>query len=166
MPTNPNYVYWDSCVFLSIFNKEPNRHNQLRTILQEIRNSQGAFKIYASTITLVEVAFIADEKDRRQLNPSTTVIMDQLLVDSHIVTQVETTSFIMMQARDYVRGAMARGFSLKPADAIHLSTAIFSRSFELHTYNTSDFESIVRELSLDITVTEPKSLSSGPLFNQ
>lgn len=109
-------------MFLSIFNSEPNRHDNLRTILREVSNSRGTLEIYTSTLTIVEVSFIVEEKAQRQLEPSTIETIEALLDNNTIVTQVEVNRYIARKARDYVREAMVRNLRLKPPDAIHLST--------------------------------------------
>ncbi len=67
MPANPQLLYWDSCVFLSYIDAEKDRVDTLETILDEVHKSGGAKKIVTSTVSIVEVAFGAQEKDKRRI---------------------------------------------------------------------------------------------------
>jgi predicted nucleic acid-binding protein len=165
MPTNdPNRIYWDSCVFLSVLNKNPTRHQTLRTILDEVRASHGTLKIYTSTISIAEVAFLVQEKNQRQLDSQTLSNIDGLLGDRTIIEMVEANQRVMTMARDYIREAMANHHRFKPADAIHLATAVFARSGKFHTYNVGDFKPMEQILSIGIQVMIPAPLTLGPLF--
>jgi predicted nucleic acid-binding protein len=163
--TNPHHLYWDSCVFLSIFNAEPTRHPTLRRILDEVRASRGALKICTSTLTLVEVAFVIQEKTQRQLEDRTLAVIDGLLDDRTTIQLIEANRFIMTLARSYVREAMVNQHPFKPPDAIHLATAVYAQLGTFHTYNLKDFQPMAHILSLQMRVTLPMPLSQGPLFD-
>jgi hypothetical protein len=49
-PLKPVRIYWDSDVFLAYFNKEPGRFLNLQTIRDDVRASQGHYKMVTSMV--------------------------------------------------------------------------------------------------------------------
>ena len=142
MPDKPAY-YWDSCVSLSYINGVAGRMPIVDALLES--SSRGEIRLYTSELSRVEVAFSATEKGQRALDSETERRIDGLWVDPDAITMVEYHTGISLEARRLMRLAMTRGWSLQPADAIHLATAEWLSNAgitigEFHTYDTRLFK--------------------------
>ena len=138
----PKTVYWDACVWLSYVNAIPGRVEVIQALLDESTSGDGTLTIYTSALTKVEVAFAATEQRRRLLDPAMELRIDNMWTDPRLVTPVEYFDRIGVMARELMRTAIARGWQLKPLDAIHLGTATWLRSVgividEFHTFDSS-----------------------------
>ena len=139
MPDTRKIMYWDSCVSLSYVNEMRDRMPVLDVLLESSR-SGGAVKFYTSTLTHVEVSFAASEQRKRVLDPQAEQRINDLWSDPEVVMSVEYHEGIGQVAKGLIRDAIARGWSLKPLDAIHLATAQWLGSVglkveEFHTYD-------------------------------
>ena len=158
MPDTPAILYWDSSAFLSYVNEIPDRIPTLEALLESSAN--GIIELYTSTISHVEVAFGASEQKRQALDPKVVQKIDSLWSDPNVVISVEYHGRIGQTARDLMRHAVTRGWSLKPLDAIHLATAQWLSSLgieidEFHTYDTRLFKYVP---IVDFNVCEPHTL--------
>lgn len=146
--------YWDSDVFLALINEEPARVPSIRATLTEAE--QGLRQIVTSTLTMTEVAFAASEKCARTLEANTLWEIDQLWTPG--ASPVKLADFhagIARGARDLIRRGLDEGVRiLKPADAVHLATAISLRADVFHTYNLDDYQHWATRFS--ITIDEPR----------
>ena len=121
MPDTSSIIYWDSCVFLSYVNEYRERIPTIEALLE--RSARGEIQLYTSEISRVEVAFAASEQKRRRLDSAMEQRIDSLWADSNVVVLVECHGAVGQVARDLMREAITRSWSLKPLDAIHLATA-------------------------------------------
>ena len=128
--------YWDSSVFLAYINGEPARLPTIDALLAEIE-ADNQRRIFTSTIARVEVAFAAFEAHSSSLDPRALAEIDALWDDRSVVEVVELHDDIALGARNLMREAIPRGWSLKPLDAVHLATAQWLQAVEFHTYDTS-----------------------------
>ena len=64
----PRFLYWDTDVFLSYLNENPDRIQTLEAILDSVSQDKQHL-IVTSTISKVEVAWVAHEKLDRVLSP-------------------------------------------------------------------------------------------------
>ena len=135
MPNEPNPIYWDAPVWLSYINGEDDRLPILDTILADSSSNKGTVKIYTSTLSQVEVAFAKSEEENKALNPEIESEIDQLWADRNTLQLVEFHSNIGIEARSFMRMALANGWKLKPMDAIHLATAKTCKAIEFQTYD-------------------------------
>ena len=140
MPGSPQNVYWDANNFLSYINEHPERVALLESLLSLSSHRDAQIKIYTSTLSHVEVAFSASEQNNQALDPEQERRIDDLWNDPSAVVSVEVHQDIIDRARSLIRESITRGWSLKPADAIHIATAQWlSRSgvaiAEFHTYD-------------------------------
>ena len=133
MPTDAARVYWDACVVLSYINADAERLPVLEELLAEAR--RGEARIVTSTPSVVEVAFAAEEQRRQAPDPATEARIDALWTPGSVITLAELHFGVARRARALMRGAMARGWSLKPPDATHLATARQHSSDRFHTYD-------------------------------
>ncbi len=133
MRNSSDVVYWDASVFLSYVNGEPERLPTIDTLLEESRN--GDFTIVTSTLSITEVAFAEMEKTRKVLDSDVERAIDALFHDREVVTLIEFHEVIAREARRLMRRGLTSGRSLKPADAIHLATAVQHGVSVVHTYD-------------------------------
>ena len=138
MPDTPKTIYWDSNCFLAYVNEETDRIDVLSALLD--LSESGEINLYASIISQTEVAFSDSERRSRALEPETQHRIDDLWSDRRSIKPVEFNGTIGIAARGLIRGSVARGWSLKPLDAIHLATAqwlpnLGAQVDEFHTYD-------------------------------
>ena len=138
MPDTPKTIYWDSNCFLAYVNEETDRIDVLSALLD--LSESGEINLYASIISQTEVAFSDSERRSRALEPETQHRIDDLWSDRRPIKSVEFNDTIGLAARGLIRGSVARGWSLKPLDAIHLATAqwlpnLGAQVDEFHTYD-------------------------------
>lgn len=136
-------IYWDSDCFLSYLNAIPERIDVIETLLEA--SGRGEVNLYTSSVSQVEAAFGFWERDQRELDQNVEILLDSLWADSSAVTIVGYHDEIGLDARNMIRAAVARGWSLKPMDAIQLATAQSLRSegvavSEFHTYDRRLFK--------------------------
>ncbi len=140
MPNNRTIVYWDACVLLSYINGIADRMPILDALLASSASDNGDIKLHSSAIARVEVAFGVAEKEKKALDPKVEQQIDALWADPAAVVTVDYHDGIGTMARRLIRAALTKGWSLKPADAIHLATAqwlaeVTGQKVEFHTYS-------------------------------
>lgn len=148
MMSNPPLSYLDACAILAYLNDEPGRADNLAALFEEAE--RGDIRLVTSTITLAEVAYVKETDIAPEVDADTRI--DNLLLDRRIITFVECTEDIARGARQYVRPAGDQAQRLKPADAIHLSSAVAAGVDYFLTYD-SDFDPAV--LDVDFEIIEP-----------
>lgn len=132
MPEVPRY-YWDACVFLSWVNGNPDRLPDIDTFLDEAEREE--IEIIASTVSIAEVAFGKVEQDQKALTAEIDAKIGGLWEPSSPVKLVEVSVLVVEEAKGLIREGIPEGWSLKPMDAIHLSTA---RRMEVDVFHTYD----------------------------
>ena len=155
MPNEPQWLYWDSCVFLAVLNEEQERLPTLRAILEEVGQSSGSLKLSTSILTLTEVAYVAAERDARQLDPERLEDVDALLRNDALVDLIEFNETIALRAREFIREAMSQQNRFRPADAIHLASAVYLGVTEFQTYNTADYLPLSEHITFPIKQPAP-----------
>lgn len=144
-------IYWDANTFLDELN--PNStHSRLLTELL-LRSTTGELEIITSNLTIVEVAFSPAEAAARALDPEEDARIRARWTDPQTVTIIPFNDAIALNARSLMRAALAIGAGLKPADAVHLATAVWAEADVLHTYDRR-LQSAARRLQV-IAVEEP-----------
>lgn len=133
MPDDLPRLYWDANVFLSYINGIPTRLPDLDALLER---SGTDSQIITSVISIVEVAFGKAEQDGGALDPDVERKIDALWTADSPIRLVEFYPHIAHGAKALMREALARGWKLKPLDAIHLATAQQERATAFHTYDT------------------------------
>jgi predicted nucleic acid-binding protein len=135
MPDDKHLLYWDSNVFLSHLAGYPDRIAMLDAIRAEVSNSKGTLGIITSVVAVTEVAYVVHERQRGALDPEVERRIDEFWADTATITLVEYHVLIAREARWLIREAVARGWSLRALDAIHLATARRLHAREFHTYD-------------------------------
>jgi len=131
----PRFLYWDTDVFLPYLNDNPDRISTLQAILDDVSKDKQHL-IVTSTITKVEVAWVAHEKLNRVLSTDEEARIDALWDDSSVIEFVEFYDDIAILARDIMRDGMIKGWKLKANDAIHLASAQSVKCYEVNTYDS------------------------------
>lgn len=130
----PDAYYWDANVFLSYLDGKPaDRMPILEDFLR--RSRQRECRIVTSTWSLTEVAYDASEGGTRILDSAVEQKIDAMWADRATITLVEVHERLQREARRLMREGIPRGWNLKPADAIHLATAVSIGAAEFHTYD-------------------------------
>ncbi len=129
----------------------------LSEFLEESARGGSNVSIYASTFSHTEVAFGATEQQKQQLDTAIERKIDSLWADPGTVTSVEYHSDIAKVARGLIRDALTKGWSLKPADAIHLGTAqwLSSVGCEVDEFQTYDAALVKYESMVGFKILEP-----------
>lgn len=125
-------VYWDACVPLSYINGTADRIPHIEGLLQQ---SGKDLQIITSVFTVTEVAFAKAEQDAKVLDATVEAKISTLWQVGAPIQLVEFYEVIAERARELMRAAIPRGWSLKPGDAIHLATADHLKVSEMHTYD-------------------------------
>jgi predicted nucleic acid-binding protein len=147
MPSAPR-VYWDACVFLSYINNEKGRVQNLEALLD--RAEKGEIEIVTSTVSIAEVAFAAAEQVGHILDASVEQQIAKLWGPP--IKLVEFHAAIGARAAALSRTALTNGWSLKPLDAVHLSTAEQMAVGEFHTYDSG---LVKYSAAIGVSVIEP-----------
>ena len=119
MPELP-IVYWDANVLLSYINGDADR---LPDIDARLAKGGVEFQIVTSALSIVEVAFGKLEQDGRTLDEETERKINALWEPPSPIQLAEFYPLLAHEARALIRQAIPRGWSLKPADVMHLATA-------------------------------------------
>jgi len=159
----PRYLYWDTCVFIDFFTAAPDRIDTLNDIMREIQANSLA-TIYTSILTITEVSHLEAEKTQEKLDDTILRRLDTLWDDRSLITIIELNRSVANIARDLRRQAVAKQWSLQPADAIQLATAYWLKQHvrrpvdEVHTYDKriQKFDTMI-----DIPILEPYARQSS-----
>lgn len=117
-------LYWDSCVFTSYFNNNPDRIQEIESVLAEVEENED-HRIITSSLSQVEVAYIADERLQNQPREEVVQRIDDFWANDSIVEVVEINPAITQMARKLMRDVLPNNWSLRPYDAVHLATASY-----------------------------------------
>ena len=130
-------AYWDANCFLSCLDEEPERRPVLEALLDLAE--RGERPLVTSTLTLVEVVYLASEWTGSPLDESGERAIDALF-ERALITFVDVHEGVARQARRLMRDAIGRGWSLRHADAVHLASAWAAGVAEFHTYDRALFK--------------------------
>lgn len=131
--TKVKRLYWDADVFLSAINANPKRLPVIEAILDDC--DHGDVEIHTSVLSIAEVVFADSEKRGRQLSDEIEAKIQKLWVPPSPIKLEEVSQHVANDAKTFMRQAILKGWSLKPADAIHLATAKRREVDEFHTYD-------------------------------
>ena len=156
MPDSLPFIYWDSCVPLSYINGTEDRVQHIAPLM---RRSGEDFQIVTSVISITEVAFAKFEQDNKLLDQEIEDKIGNLWRVGAPIKLVEVFESVAVRAQQLMRAAIEKGWSLKPADALHLATAHQLKVKEFHTYDER-LEKFVELTDNQFTIMAP--ISSEP----
>jgi len=143
-------AYWDSNLFLAYLESTTGQIEAIDALLAKFSRGPDP-GIVTSVLSIVEVAFIEDEKQRRRLVPGLDDFLGTIWADPAIRV-VDLTTTIAAEARRMLRDSLLVGPRLKPPDAIHLATA---RSANVGYFFTRDAALIRHTGRYDFAIVEP-----------
>ncbi len=164
MANDPRLVYWDANVAQSYIEGVADRLPVLDAQLEQSTSAQHGLKLLTSTLSIVEVAYAAQEKEQRMLDPQIEDKINALWEDPRAIQLVEVYEQITRDARTLMRQALVHGWSLKPHDAIHLATARRLGVVEFHTYDKplTKYRAVVGFLIMEPYTDQPRLLDLPP----
>lgn len=134
MSKTPPRYYWDSCVFLSLISKDPERAPVITDLMHKAQ--AGKIEIYTSTFAIAEVGFATHEKASQKVDGDVEERIKTLWQPPSPITLVEFHQFHAEESRLLMRAGLDKGWTgLKGKDAVHLATAKLIGVDELHTYD-------------------------------
>ncbi len=160
MAEKSRYLYWDSNVFISFINEDPDRIDTIIDLWDEISTSKDD-RIITSSISIAEVAYASAEILGEPPNQGVEDKIEEIWTNPTVLV-VESPEIVMRIARTLMRDARAEGHSLKPYDAVHLGTAMWvhehaHRVDEFHTYDNLDRYAILTGLKIcEPSIIQPK----------
>ncbi len=157
-------VYWDSCAWLGFLNGETEKKRELELVYSEA-HSKGAFEIWTSALTLVEVRRIrAEQYDQKPLSTAHLNTIRDVFRQKFVKT-VPLDGALAEQARDVFRETPNLG---KWQDAVHLVSAIRWNVHTLHTYDNKDLLHLDQRFECKdgskLHICLPNATTEGPLF--
>ena len=132
MPDSLPLIYWDSCVPLSYINGTEDRVQHIAPLM---KRSGEDFQIVTSVMSITEVAFAKFEQDNKLLDQEIEDKIRNLWRVGAPIKLVEVFESVAVRAQQLMRAAIEKGWSLKPADALHLATAHQLKVKKFHTYD-------------------------------
>lgn len=153
--SNPTYLYWDASVFIAWLQNEPNRADKIKQHLDEF--PQDGLMLVASAVSIVEVAFTAQERvSEANISPQNVALIEGVWQDPRILL-VEASAPILRSARNLIRSFKANHVKLTPLDAIHLATALWVDKYihPIEAVETFDRRWIDHQALIGLRVQEP-----------
>lgn len=117
--------YWDSDIFLTVFNKEKSKYEDCLGVLQRFENDE--LQLVTSAFTLTEVLYI---KGGSKVTKEKSEKICRFFEHPNIVV-VNVDRYIAEYARTLVWD-----HSVRPQDAIHLASAVVGKVPILDTFDT------------------------------
>ncbi|MCG3199211.1 MAG: type II toxin-antitoxin system VapC family toxin [Candidatus Omnitrophica bacterium] len=148
-------IYWDSCLFIDLLENTVERGRILETLLEDCEN--GKFEIFTSVVTIAEVAYAKQEKDKGRLDAQIARRIQRFWHVESPVKLVEVHSGIASEAQSLIRKCLSAKKKLTPMDALHLATARSVDVEEIHTFD-NQLESLSRVLGIRIVPPSPSKL--------
>lgn len=163
-------VYWDSCAWLGLLNGEADKRRELEIIYDAAKS--GSFEIWSSTIALIEVNKLAEERDRMNVQGKVAGILTpenllkiEALFNQPFVKMIPLDVEISGRARKLYRETPKLG---KINDAVHLASALKWNLELFHTYDHDDLIHLSRKFKTDkgveLVICYPDETTDGPLF--
>jgi predicted nucleic acid-binding protein len=132
MPADARRIYLDANVPLAFVKGEADRADVVQALLDEGR--RRVVELVTSVWSITEVAHGA-MPGRRRWDPGVEAAIDNLWVPASPITLVDISEVVCREARSVVRRArQTRGKGIKPADALHLASAVLAGCDVIYTY--------------------------------
>jgi predicted nucleic acid-binding protein len=148
-------VYWDSAVYIDRLERTAGKIEVLEAITQAAES--GRIVILASALVLAEVA--KPEKASDKAEAEKLKKLEELWENEFFVVQVVDRSIALRAAE------IVREHGLKPADAIHVATAIALGAHELQTYDAKVLAKDGKIGHPPLAIKKPSHPDPMPLFD-
>ena len=171
---NMEKVYWDSCAWLGLLNRESDKFAELDYVWQKA--SSGELEIWTSTVAQLEVIKLASEK--AALNVSGNFAKTEILTADNLdlIENIFDQPFVKRVSLDVEISTRARrlyretaGLNKAP-DAAHLVSAMKWNVPTLHTYDGTDLLHLNGKLQTDdgsnLTICQPTELPAKDLLTE
>jgi len=128
--TEPRKIYWDSCVWIALICGEQDRAARCESLIALAR--AGDVQIWTSSLTLAEVY-------KHRVGPDGSALPGErdgdfeAFLEQEFVVEVQVDHEIGVRARQLLRQHTPP--LRRPADAIHLASALVNNLDELHTFD-------------------------------
>lgn len=157
-------VYWDACTWISLINDQAGRAECCRHVTGQAR--AGQIQIWTSALTLAEV-FKKSVAGKPMSLPESKDIEFEHYVEQEFLIVVQVDLDIGTQARRLLR---SHPKLKKPADAIHLATAVLYNLDEFHTYDEANLLAlngkVLRQDGTPLKICVPPADPNPGLFGQ
>jgi predicted nucleic acid-binding protein len=138
---DPKKVYWDSCVWISLINEETGKVKRCQNVIDQAR--KGEVQIWTSSLTLAEV--FKKKCDGASVSIAEAHDADfEKYIEQDFLVEVQLDHDIGVLARRLLR---AHPDLKKPADAIHLASAVLNNVDELHTFDGDNLLGLNEKIS-------------------
>jgi predicted nucleic acid-binding protein len=159
----PLKLYWDSCAWIGLLNGEADKNRELGIVYSLAQ--KGNYELWTSTISMVEVRRLRNEKDDpKPLSEENLKVIDSLFRQP-FVKPVPLSVDIAEDARKLFRVTSGLG---KWQDAIHLASALKWNAATLHTYDNEDLLKHTYMFTCrngeKLPICYPDETTDGPLF--
>jgi predicted nucleic acid-binding protein len=132
MTKNLPRFYWDACTWIALINKEmPTATSTFKQNRFEMCRST-IMKAEALEIELVTSAFTLAEVSKRPPDPSSPSINLSSFFDKKYILLTNVDKQVAMKAQSMLLAGVA---GLKPADAVHLASALVANADVFHTFD-------------------------------
>jgi predicted nucleic acid-binding protein len=156
----PIVYYWDSCCFIDLLSRTLGRIEDLETIRDAAEKGQA--RLVTSSFTLAEVIKTCGE-GQPELSKD----------DEELITDLFTEPYVKVRAVDVEVARIAREVhrigNTKPADSVHIATALLMKAHELHTYDDKDMrnrDGVIPRIGRDGKLSGPPLRIVEPRFEQ
>jgi predicted nucleic acid-binding protein len=92
-----DYIYCDSCVFLSYFQSPTERSQTIRQLFEDVQNNPNC-RLLTSVISITEVSHVAEERNGKKLRAEFEQTLDFLWSDESLLDIVEYHEQIAREA--------------------------------------------------------------------
>ena len=154
-----SYTYCDSNVFLAYFNSEEGRIDILDQLFEQVQNDNQR-KLVTSAFSIIEVAHVANEKQKFTLMPDVEEKFDVFWADTSLIELIDFHENLARKARTLMRQATINKYSLQGVDALHIVSAQLVGVDKFFTYDIKlkKFEDMVGFSISEPHVDQPKLL--------
>lgn len=129
-------IYWDSCVWIGLINQEADKIAACNFVHGQA--VKGEIEIWTSTLSLVEVFKKKCDGVPVSIPPTSDEPFEDFLSQDYVV-RVQLDADVGLLARRLLRKYPVLA---KPADAVHLATALLNNAEELHTFDGNNLLSL------------------------
>lgn len=129
-------IYWDSCVWIGLINDEADKADACKYVIEQAES--GSLEVWTSTLSLAEVFKKKCDGVTSGIEAAADANFEDFLLQNYVV-RVQVDADVGLLARRLLRKYPKLA---KPADAIHLATALLNNLDEFHTFDGDNLLSL------------------------